>query len=136
LWSLPFIRPADGPITSPFGLRRILNGEERGPHNGVDIGAPLGAEVVACNAGIVVFAEELYLEGKTIIMDHGFGLYSVYMHLSQMRVKVGDEVGIGQCIGLVGATGRVTGPHLHWGISLLKARVNPFSLMRAVSSGG
>jgi hypothetical protein len=136
LWSLPFIRPVDGPITSPFGLRRILNGEERAPHNGVDIGAPLGTEVVACNAGIVVFAEELYLEGKTIIMDHGFGLYSVYMHLSEMRVKVGDEVGIGQCIGLVGATGRVTGPHLHWGISLLKARVDPFSLMRAVPSGG
>jgi murein DD-endopeptidase MepM/ murein hydrolase activator NlpD len=135
LWYHPFIRPVDGEITSPFGLRRIINGEERSPHSGVDIGAPLGAEVVACNAGIVVFAEELYLEGKTIIMDHGFGLYSIYMHLSEMRVKVGDEVRIGQCIGLVGATGRVTGPHLHWGIKLLKARVDPFSLLRAVSSG-
>jgi murein DD-endopeptidase MepM/ murein hydrolase activator NlpD len=135
LWRHSFVRPVDGPITSPFGLRRILNGQDRAPHNGVDIGAPLGAEVVACNAGIIVFAEELYLEGKTIIMDHGFGLYSIYMHLSEMRVKEGDEVGIGQCIGLVGATGRVTGPHLHWGIKLLKARVDPFSLLRAVPSG-
>jgi murein DD-endopeptidase MepM/ murein hydrolase activator NlpD len=135
LWSQPFIRPVDGPITSAFGLRRILNGEERSPHSGVDIGAPLGAEVLACNSGIVVFARELYLEGKTIIMDHGFGLYSIYMHLSEMRVKERDTVGIGDCIGLVGATGRVTGPHLHWGIKLLGARVDPFSLLRAVSSG-
>jgi hypothetical protein len=135
LWRQPFITPVDGPITSPFGLRRILNGQDRAPHNGVDIGAPLGAEVVACNAGIIVFAEELYLEGKTIIMDHGLGLYSIYMHLSELRVKEGDEVGIGECIGLVGATGRVTGPHLHWGIRLLKARVDPASLLRAIPSG-
>jgi murein DD-endopeptidase MepM/ murein hydrolase activator NlpD len=101
----------------------------------VDIGASQGAEVGACNAGIVVFAQELYLSGKTIIIDHGFGLYSMYFHLSEMRFKEGDEVRIGDCIGLVGATGRVTGPHLHWGIRLLRARVDPYSLLRAVSPG-
>ncbi|OGP53420.1 MAG: hypothetical protein A2Y65_06895 [Deltaproteobacteria bacterium RBG_13_52_11] len=135
LWRHPFIRPVDGEITGAFGLRRIINGQDRSPHNGVDIGALLGAEVGACNNGVVVFAQELYLEGKTVIIDHGFGLYSIYMHLSEMRVKEGDEVGIGECIGLVGATGRVTGPHLHWGIRLLGARVDPFSLLRAVPSG-
>jgi murein DD-endopeptidase MepM/ murein hydrolase activator NlpD len=135
LWRHPFIRPVAGEITSAFGLRRILNDQERSPHNGVDIGAPEGTEVCACNDGIVVFAQELYLEGKTIIMDHGFGLYSIYMHLSEMRVREGEEVGIGECIGLVGATGRVTGPHLHWGVRLLGARVDPASLLRAVSSG-
>jgi len=132
LWHLPFIKPVEGPITSPFGLRRVINGQDRSPHNGVDIGAALGTEVVACNSGLVVFAQELYLSGKTIIIDHGFGLYSMYFHLSEMRVTEGDQVEIGRCIGLVGATGRVTGPHLHWGIRLLKARVDPSALLRAV----
>ena len=135
LWHFPFIKPVEGPMTSPFGLRRVINGQDRSPHNGVDIGAALGTEVVACNAGFVVFAQELYLSGKTIIIDHGFGLYSMYFHLSEMRVAEGDQVEIGHCIGLVGATGRVTGPHLHWGVRLLKARVDPASLLRAVSGG-
>lgn len=132
LWHLPFIKPVDGPITGAFGLHRVINGQDRSPHNGVDIGAPLGAEVAACNSGMVVFAQELYLSGKTIIIDHGFGLYSMYFHLSEMRVMEGDQVEIGDCIGIVGATGRVTGPHLHWGIRLLKARVDPSALLRAV----
>jgi murein DD-endopeptidase MepM/ murein hydrolase activator NlpD len=132
LWHLPFIKPVDGPITGPFGLRRIINGQDRSPHNGVDIAAQLGAKVAACNSGMVAFAQELYLSGKTIIIDHGFGLYSMYFHLSEMRVKEGDAVAIGDCIGLVGATGRVTGPHLHWGIRLVKARVDPSALLRAV----
>lgn len=130
LWEYPFIRPAAGEITSTFGLRRILNGQERSPHNGVDIGAPQGAEVLACNKGVVALAQELCLEGNTIILDHGFGLYSIYMHLSEIRVKEGDQVASGACIGLVGATGRVTGPHLHWGVKLLGARVDPFALLR------
>jgi hypothetical protein len=134
LWHLSFIKPVEGPITSPFGLRRVINGQDRSPHNGVDIGAALGTEVVACNSGVAVFAQELYLSGKTIIIDHGFGLYSMYFHLSEMRVAEGDQVEIGHCIGLVGATGRVTGPHLHWGIRLLKARVDPSALLRAVPS--
>jgi murein DD-endopeptidase MepM/ murein hydrolase activator NlpD len=135
LWHLPFIRPVDGPITGAFGLRRVINGQDRSPHNGVDIAAELGTKVAASNSGQVVFAQELYLSGKTIIIDHGFGLYSMYFHLSEMRVKQGDQVEIGQCIGLVGATGRVTGPHLHWGIRLLQARVDPSALLQAVLPG-
>jgi murein DD-endopeptidase MepM/ murein hydrolase activator NlpD len=136
LWRHPFVTPVEGPITSAFGLRRILNNEPRSPHSGVDIGAPEGTEVGACNDGIVVFVQELYLCGKTIIIDHGFGLYSMYFHLLETRVKEGDSVQVGDCIGLVGATGRVTGPHLHWGIRLLGARVDPHSLVRAVPPGG
>ena len=135
LWRHPFITPVDGPITSSFGLRRILNDQPRSPHSGVDIGAPEGTEVASCNDGIVVLVEELYLCGKTIIIDHGCGLYSMYFHLSETRVTEGDQIGVGECIGLVGATGRVTGAHLHWGIRLLGARVDPFSLLRAVPPG-
>ena len=136
LWRHPFVKPVEGPITSAFGLRRILNNKPRSPHSGVDIGAPEGTEVVSCNDGIVVFVQELYLEGKTIIIDHGFGLYAIYMHLSAMQVKEGDTVQVGGCIGLVGATGRVTGPHLHWGIKLLGARVDPYSLFKVVPPEG
>lgn len=135
LWHHSFITPVDGPITSSFGLRRILNDKPRSPHSGVDIGAPEGTEVASCNDGTVVLVQELYLCGKTIIIDHGCGLYSMYFHLSETRVTEGDQVGVGECIGLVGATGRVTGAHLHWGIRLLGARVDPFSLLRAVPPG-
>jgi murein DD-endopeptidase MepM/ murein hydrolase activator NlpD len=134
LWRHPFVQPVEGPITSTFGLRRVFNDKARAPHSGVDIGAPEGTEVGACNDGIVAFAQELYLEGKTIIIDHGFGLYSIYMHLSEMQAREGDTVHVSDCIGLVGATGRVTGPHLHWGMNLLGAKVDPFSLVRAVPS--
>jgi murein DD-endopeptidase MepM/ murein hydrolase activator NlpD len=136
LWRHPFVKPVEGPITSTFGLRRILNNKPRSPHSGVDIGAPQGTKVEACNDGIVVFVQELYLCGKTIIIDHGFGLYSMYFHLSEMQVQEGDKMQVGDCIGLVGATGRVTGPHLHWGIRLLGARVDPYSLVRAVPPEG
>ena len=100
LWHLPFIKPVEGPITSPFGLRRVINGQDRSPHNGVDIGAEQGTEVVACNSGVVVFAQELYLSGKSIIIDHGFSLYSMYFHLSEMRGAEGDQGEIGHCSGL------------------------------------
>ena len=132
LWRHSFFKPVEGPITSTFGLRRVFNNKARNPHSGVDIGAPEGTPVGSCNDGIVVFAQELYLEGKTIIIDHGFGLYSIYMHLSEIQAREGDTVHVGEVIGLVGATGRVTGPHLHWGIKLLGAKVDPFALMRVV----
>ena len=131
-WHHPFIKPVEGPITGSFGLHRILNDKPRSPHSGVDIGAPEGAEVASCNDGIVVFVQELYLCGKTIIIDHGYGLYSMYFHLLETQVQEGDGVGVGDCIGLVGATGRVTGPHLHWGIRLLGARVDPYSLLTVI----
>ena len=134
VWRHSFVKPVEGPITSAFGLRRIFNDKARAPHSGVDIGVAEGTAVGACNDGIVVFAQELYLEGKTIIIDHGFGLYSIYMHLSEMQASEGDTVHVGEIIGRVGATGRVTGPHLHWGIKLLGAKVDPFSLVRVVPS--
>lgn len=133
-WRHSFVMPVEGPITSGFGLRRVFNDKARNPHSGVDIAASEGTPVGTCNDGVVAFAQELYLEGKTIIIDHGFGLFSIYMHLSEIQASVGDRVQVGEVIGLVGATGRVTGPHLHWGIKLLGAKVDPFSLMRAVSS--
>jgi murein DD-endopeptidase MepM/ murein hydrolase activator NlpD len=132
VWRHSFVKPVEGQITSTFGLRRVFNDKARNPHSGVDIAASEGTPVGSCNDGIVVFAQELYLEGKTIIIDHGFGLYSIYMHLSAMQAREGDTVHVGEVVGLVGATGRVTGPHLHWGIKLLGAKVDPFSLMRAV----
>ena len=132
LWRHSFVKPVEGSITSTFGLRRVFNDKARNPHSGVDIAASQGTPVGACNDGIVVFVQELYLEGKTIIIDHGFGLYSIYMHLSEMQAREGDTVHVGEVIGLVGATGRVTGPHLHWGIKLLGAKVDPFSLVRVV----
>jgi murein DD-endopeptidase MepM/ murein hydrolase activator NlpD len=132
LWRHSFVKPVEGPITSTFGLRRVFNNKPRSSHSGVDIAASEGTPVGACNDGIVVFAEELFLEGKTIIIDHGFGLFSIYMHLSAIQATAGDTVHAGEVIGLVGATGRVTGPHLHWGIKLQGAKVDPFSLMRAV----
>lgn len=134
LWEGGFVKPTDGKLTGAFGLRRVINGQERSPHSGVDIGAPTGAEVRACNSGIVVLCDELYLCGRTIIIDHGLGLYSMYFHLSEIFVKEGDRVGVGEKIGLVGSSGRVTAPHLHWGIRLQGARVDPFSLLRAMSA--
>jgi murein DD-endopeptidase MepM/ murein hydrolase activator NlpD len=133
LWRHSFVKPVEGPITSAFGLRRVFNNKPRSSHSGVDIAASEGTPVGACNDGIVAFAGELYLEGKTIIINHGFGLFSIYMHLSEIQTTEGDTVHAGEVIGLVGATGRVTGSHLHWGIKLLGAKVDPFSLMRAVS---
>jgi len=134
LWRHSFGKPVVGSVTSTFGLRRVFNDKARNPHTGVDIAASEGTQVGACNDGIVAFARELYLEGKTIIIDHGFGLYSIYMHLSEIQASEGDTVHTGEVVGLVGATGRVTGPHLHWGIMLLGAKVDPFSLMRTVPS--
>lgn len=134
VWRHSFVKPVEGPITSTFGLRRVFNDKARNPHSGVDIAASEGTPIGACNDGFVAFTQELYLEGNTIIIDHGFGLFSIYMHLSEIQAREGDKVHVGEIIGLVGATGRVTGPHLHWGIKVLGAKVDPFSLMRAVSS--
>jgi murein DD-endopeptidase MepM/ murein hydrolase activator NlpD len=128
LWTKAFIKPVPGHPASPFGLRRIFNGQPRSPHTGVDLRAPMGAAVAASNDGVVVFAGELYFTGNTIILDHGLGLYTLYAHLSRIDVDEGDAVHRAQRIGLVGATGRVTGPHLHFGAKLRGARVDPATL--------
>ena len=128
-WKRPFIWPIHSKIVSPFGVRRILNGRPRSPHSGVDLRAPQGTPVLASNYGRVALVRDCYLCGKTIILDHGGGLYTLYVHLMSSRVREGQRVRRGEVIGLSGATGRATGPHLHWGVSLFGERLDPVRLM-------
>jgi murein DD-endopeptidase MepM/ murein hydrolase activator NlpD len=128
LWNKSFMKPAQGPNGSPFGLRRFFNGKPRSPHSGLDIKAPEGSEVYASNHGKVVLADELFFTGNTVIIDHGSGLYTIYAHLQRIDVAEGEEIERSQRLGLVGKTGRVTGPHLHWAAKLGGARVDPATL--------
>lgn len=121
----PMMLPAVGPVSSNFGLRRILNGQPRNPHAGLDVAAPLGAKVVAPAAGTISLTGSFYFNGNTVFIDHGEGLLSMMCHLSKIEVHDGDVVTKGQEIGKVGATGRATGPHLHWSVSLNGDRVDP-----------
>ncbi|MFQ5784749.1 MAG: M23 family metallopeptidase [Alphaproteobacteria bacterium] len=121
-----FVWPVVGPISGVYGSQRILNGEPRRPHYGVDIAAPEGTPVRAPADGIVALAaNDLYYTGGTVMLDHGYGLTSVYSHMSAVTVSVGMRVARGDVIGRVGATGRVTGPHLDWRINLFKTRLDP-----------
>jgi murein DD-endopeptidase MepM/ murein hydrolase activator NlpD len=130
LWTGPFRIPLDGVKTGGnFGKRRVLNGKSNSPHSGVDLPSPTGTPVHAAQSGRVVLAEELYFAGNTVIIDHGFGIYTLYGHFSEIHAKVGDEVKVGDVIGKVGATGRVTGPHLHWGLEVDRARVNAMEIV-------
>lgn len=119
-----FIWPTDGPISSIYGSQRILNGQPREPHYGVDIAAPEGAPIVAPVGGIVSLAQELYLSGNTMVIDHGHGVSTSYLHMSRMDKKVGDRLTQGDRMGLVGKTGRVTGPHLCWRLNWFQTRLD------------
>jgi murein DD-endopeptidase MepM/ murein hydrolase activator NlpD len=123
--NLLFDKPVNGPLSSPFGLRRFFNGEERNPHSGLDFAAKTGTPVKAPAAGKVILTGDYFFNGKTVFVDHGQGLISMFCHLSQIDVKVGDELARGAVLGKVGATGRATGPHLHWNVSLNDARIDP-----------
>jgi murein DD-endopeptidase MepM/ murein hydrolase activator NlpD len=123
--NLLFDRPVNGPLSSPFGLRRFFNGEERNPHSGLDFAAGSGTPIKAPAAGEVILIGDYFFNGKTVFLDHGLGLISMFCHLSEIDVKLGDEIARGGPIGKVGATGRATGPHLHWNVSLNDARVDP-----------
>jgi murein DD-endopeptidase MepM/ murein hydrolase activator NlpD len=114
LWRDPFIRPRSSAVTGRFGVARVFNGVLRSHHMGVDFAGPRGASVRAANRGVVALVADLYLSGTTVLIDHGAGLVTGYLHLSRTLVAVGDTVARGQLIGQVGASGRVTGPHLHW----------------------
>ncbi|MDI6703489.1 MAG: M23 family metallopeptidase [bacterium] len=129
LWKGNFILPVEGEFGSRFGLRRIINGKRRSPHTGVDIKAKEGSSVLASNSGRVIFIDNLFFSGNSIILDHGFGLYTMYFHLSDILVKEGDIVSKGEVIGRVGQTGRASGPHLHFGVRLQGKRVDPLSLL-------
>lgn len=130
-WQDTFRLPVEGKPTSNFGTRSYYNGERRSPHAGIDFTSEPGTPVAATNRGTVALAAALYFTGNTVIIDHGAQLFSVYAHLSVFHVKAGEAVTPETIIGLVGATGRVTGPHLHWSVRLNGARVDPLSLIAA-----
>jgi len=123
------LRPAAGRISGVYGSQRVFNGQPRNPHFGLDIAAPVGAPVLAPWEGRVLLAEDLYFSGLTLIIDHGFGVTSTFMHLNRFAVEVGDTVNPGQHIADVGATGRVTGPHLDWRINWQQERLDPQLLL-------
>ncbi len=129
LWSGAWIAPVPGAATSSFGRRSILNGQPRSPHSGTDFHAATGTPVRAPNRGRVVLAADQYFSGNTVILDHGLGLFSFLAHLSTITVREGQVVERGDEVGLSGATGRVTGPHLHWTVRLDGARVDPLSVL-------
>lgn len=130
LWRGSFRVPLDGVTTGGnFGKRRVLNGRPGSPHSGVDFPAPASTPVRAAQRGRVALAEPLYFSGNTVIVDHGLGVYTLYGHLSEIGVQAGDMVDAGALLGKVGATGRATGPHLHWGLTVNRARVNALALV-------
>ncbi len=130
-WSLPLTRPVPGSVSSAFGLTRFINDQPRAPHRGVDFRGGMGVPVKACADGIVELVADHYFSGRSVYLDHGQGVTSVYFHLSQILVKQGQMVHKGQVLGKMGRTGRATGPHLHFGLYVLGEPVNPLPLMDA-----
>jgi murein DD-endopeptidase MepM/ murein hydrolase activator NlpD len=132
-WTGPFRLPLSGKPSSNFGTRSYYNGEPRSPHAGVDFRGATGTPIRAVNRGTIALAEPLYFTGNTVVIDHGARLFSIFAHLSEFRVAAGEVVEPDAIVGLVGATGRVTGPHLHWSVRLNDARVDPLSLVAATA---
>jgi len=133
LWHGAFEMPVPGEATSSFGRLSVLNGESRGRHQGADFRAATGTPVHAPNAGRVALAADLYFSGNTVILDHGLGMFSLLAHFSKLSVETGSMVARGDVLGDSGATGRVTGPHLHWALRLGPASVDPIALVAAVA---
>jgi murein DD-endopeptidase MepM/ murein hydrolase activator NlpD len=120
-----FLKPAQGPTSSPFGLKRFFNKQARRPHSGIDIAAPRGADIIAPAAGEIILTGHFFFNGNSIFIDHGQGLVTMYCHMDTLERKQGDIVKAGEVIGKIGSTGRATGPHLHWTVSLNNSRIEP-----------
>ncbi len=125
-----FVLPNEARMDFNFGERRVLNGRTSSVHSGVDIDADKGSPIIASNSGKVVLAADLYFSGNTVILDHGLGVFTSYLHMSKLLVKTGDLVRKGDVVGETGSTGRSTGPHLHWSVKVFDSRVDPRSLIR------
>lgn len=132
LWTGPFVLPVESAFTSPFGTKRVFNGQMKSFHQGVDLKAAVGTPVNAPAGGIVVLAKDLFFTGGTVILDHGYGIFTIYAHLSRIKVKVGHRVKTGDALGLAGMSGRASGPHLHWGAVAHRLKFNPQDLMRVM----
>ena len=134
LWKDTFVAPVDDAANSAFGTRSVFNGTPLNPHSGADFMSPAGRPIRAPNAGRIVIARDLYFSGNTVVIDHGLGLFSLLAHLSAFDVHEGGRVAAGDIVGRVGATGRVTGPHLHWAVRASGARVDPLSLLAVLGT--
>ena len=130
LWEGSFVRPLGNSVSTPFGTKRIINRKKISIHRGLDIRGKKGEEVRASNRGRVVLAEELFFGGNTVVVDHGMGIYTIYMHLSEFSVKPEDIVLKGEVVGFVGSSGRASGPHLHFGVKIFRIDANPVSFFR------
>ena len=131
-WTGNFVLPVQSEFTSPYGTKRTYNGMMTGSHQGVDLRAPTGTPIYSPAPGRVAFVYNMFLTGHTIVLDHGYGLFTVYAHLSRTDVKEGQEIPTQHLLGLAGATGRVSGPHLHWGATIHDVKVNPQSLLQGM----
>ena len=134
LWNDGFGRPVDGEVISIFGVRSVFNNEARAPHRGIDFRGATGTPVRAPARGVVVLAEPLYFSGSTVVLDHGLGVFSMLAHLSRIEVTPGTVVVGGDLVGAIGATGRVTGPHLHWTLRIGPAAVDPLSVVEILGA--
>ena len=127
---LKFIKPARGPYSSSFGLRRFFNKQPRNPHSGLDIAAEKGTPIIAPAAGIVINTGDYFFNGKTIFLDHGQGLITMYCHMEEISIEEGDFVNVNDMLGTVGSSGRVTGAHLHWSVILNNTTVEPLLFLK------
>jgi hypothetical protein len=136
LWRGAFQVPVAGEMNGPFGTRRLFNGELQSQHTGVDFRAQAGDPVHAAGGGVVRLAKELFYSGNAVILDHGAGVFTSYSHLSRMEVTVGQPIEKGKVVGRAGATGRATGPHLHWGVKINSINVNPLAFLQVMNLWG